>query len=43
MALAAKSGSVMKIHDRYCQGLRASSDSQRRTVAVEMDAQIPVG
>ena len=31
----------MKIHDRYCQGLRASSDSQRRTVAVEMDAQIP--
>ena len=31
----------MKIHDRYCQGLRASSDSQRRTVAVEMHAQIP--
>ena len=31
----------MKIHHRYCQGLRASSDSQRRTVAVEMDAQIP--
>jgi len=39
--LAAKSGSVMKIHDWYCQGLSASSDSHRRTVAGEIDAQIP--
>src|SRR6185437_8735461 len=31
----------MKIHDRYCQGLIASSDSHRRTVAGESDAAIP--
>jgi hypothetical protein len=36
-----KSGSVMKIHDWYCQGLIASSDSHRRTVAEEIDAAIP--
>ena len=31
----------MKIHDWYCQGLRASSDNQRRTVDAEIDGQIP--
>src|SRR5664279_2638168 len=31
----------MKIHDWYCQGLRASSDNQRRTVDGEIDGQIP--
>src|SRR5664279_6118348 len=40
-ALGWKSGSVIKIHDWYCQGLRASSDNQRRTVAGEIDRQIP--
>jgi hypothetical protein len=37
-ALARKSGSRMKIHDRYCQGLSASSASQRRTVEAETGA-----
>src|SRR5664279_6250086 len=36
-----KSGSVMKIHDWYCHGLRASSDNHRRTVVGEIDRQIP--
>src|SRR5664279_2514953 len=40
-ALTWKSGSVMKIHDWYCQGLRASSDNQRCTVDEEIDGQIP--
>src|SRR6478609_9696405 len=40
-ALGWKSGSVMKIHDWYCQGLRASSDNQRRNVDAEIDSQIP--
>ena len=31
----------MKIHDWNCHGLRASSDSQRRTVEGEMLSQIP--
>jgi len=39
--LAAKFGSVMKIQDWYCQGLIASSASQRRTVEVDTDAAIP--
>ncbi|WP_264016535.1 hypothetical protein, partial [Mycobacterium heckeshornense] len=38
-ALTAKSGSVMKIHDRYCQGLSASSGSHRPTVGAEIDSQ----
>src|SRR4029077_3750846 len=41
-ALVAKSGSEMKIHDWYCHGLSASSDSHLRTVACEIDSQIPV-
>ncbi|KMV13537.1 hypothetical protein ACT16_23915, partial [Mycobacterium heckeshornense] len=41
-ALTAKSGSVMKIHDRYCQGLSASSGSHRPTVGAEIDSQIPL-
>src|SRR5688572_17743858 len=40
-ALAAKSGSRGKIHDRYCQGLMASSASQRRTVEAATDPTIP--
>src|SRR5665811_1998119 len=39
-ALAAKFGSVMKIQDWYCQGLIASSASQRRTVEVDTDAAV---
>lgn len=35
LALVRKSGSRMKIHDWYCQGLSASSLSQRRTVEAE--------
>ena len=31
----------MKIHDWYCHGLSASSDNHRRTVAGEIDPQIP--
>ncbi|WP_239655470.1 hypothetical protein [Mycobacterium riyadhense] len=31
----------MKIQDRCCQGLSASCDSHRRTVAGEIDAQTP--
>ena len=41
LALARKSGSRMKIQDRYCQGLSASSASQRRTVDAEIDAHTP--
>ena len=40
-ALAAKSGSRMKIQDRYCQGLSASAASQRRTVEAEIAAAMP--
>src|SRR5664279_1287229 len=40
-ALDWKSGLVMKIHDWYCQGLRASSDDQRRTVEEEIDGICP--
>ena len=40
-ALARKLGSRMKIQDRYCQGLRASSRSQRRTVDAETVSVIP--
>jgi hypothetical protein len=36
VALARKWGSRMEIQDRYCQGLRASLASQRRTVDAEM-------
>ncbi|SCE59767.1 hypothetical protein GA0115234_11625 [Streptomyces sp. DvalAA-43] len=38
VALAWKSGSRMKIQDRYCQGLIASALSQRRTVEADMAA-----
>ncbi len=40
-ALAAKSGSRGKIHDRCCQGLRASWTSQRRTVDAETASTMP--
>ena len=39
--LRAKYGSRGKIHDRCCQGLIASSASQRRTVDAETDATMP--
>ena len=41
MGFGGESGSVVKIHDRCCQGLSASSESHRRTVAGEIDAQTP--
>jgi hypothetical protein len=31
----------MEIQDRYCQGLIASADSQRRTVEAEMVSTMP--
>ena len=40
-AFAAKSGSRGKIHERCCQGLIASSDSQRQTVTPEICSQMP--
>ena len=40
-ALAVNSGSRGKIHERYCHGLIASSDSQRHTVTPEICSQIP--
>ena len=41
-ALRAKCGSRGKIHDRCCQGLMASSASQRRTVDAEGAGAIPL-
>ena len=40
-ALRAKCGSRGKIHDRCCQGLRASSASQRRTMDAEGAGAMP--
>jgi hypothetical protein len=40
-ALAVNSGSRGKIHERCCQGLIASSESQRQTVTPEICSQIP--
>jgi len=40
-ALVAKSGSRRKIQDWYCHGLRASSANRRRTVADDIEVQIP--
>jgi hypothetical protein len=40
-ALAVKSGSRGKIHERCCHGLIASSESQRQTVTPEICSQIP--
>ncbi len=40
-ALALKQGSVMKIQERCCQGLSASSASQRRTVEADTNAAMP--
>jgi len=41
VALAAKSGSLMKIHDWCCHGLIASSASHRPTAEEHADEQIP--
>lgn len=41
-ALAAKSGSLGKIHERCSQGLMASSRKIRQTVAAEMNATTPL-
>jgi hypothetical protein len=40
-ALAVKSGSRGKIHERCCHGLIASSDSHRQTVIPEICSQMP--
>ena len=40
-ALTVNAGSGGKIHERYRQGLIASSDSQRQTVTPEICSQIP--
>jgi predicted transcriptional regulator len=40
-ALAVNAGSRGKIHERCCQGLIASSESQRQTVTPEICSQIP--
>ncbi|WP_338785683.1 hypothetical protein [Streptomyces sp. DG1A-41] len=40
-ALVQKSGSVMKIHERCCQGLIASAASQRRTVEADTNVTMP--
>jgi hypothetical protein len=39
--LTANRGSRGKIHDRYCQGLIASSNNQRRTVEADTDPTSP--
>jgi hypothetical protein len=39
--LTVNSGSRGKIHERYCHGLIASSESQRQTVTPEICSQIP--
>ena len=41
LALAWKSGSRMKIQERCCQGLMASSASQRPTVVAETAVAMP--
>ena len=41
LRLGGKVWSVMRIHDWYCHGLSASSDSHRRMVAGDIDPQIP--